>query len=109
MDIVRGNYPQVAYFIPDGDLGSSRIPFRYRMVSEPFQSFNVVAGGLIDTGTGGTIITGTKLEYNSKDKPKVIMNDILYSVSSIQPVITDAMAQGLVKKKLLAEYVIVLV
>lgn len=107
MDLVRGNYPQVGYFIPDGNTMEGRIAFKFRMVSEPFQAYNVVAGGLIDTGTGGVIITSTKLEY--KPKAKVIINDVLYSVKSIQPVITDPMTQGLLKKKLLAEYIITLV
>jgi hypothetical protein len=107
MEIIRGNYPMVGFFIPDGDTTQNRIAFKYRIVSEPLQSYSSTPNGLIDVGTGATIITSTKFQYTSKSK--VIMNDILYSVNSITPVITDAMAQGLVKKKLMSEYIISLV
>jgi hypothetical protein len=107
MELLRGNYPMVGFFIPDGDTNQNRIAFKYRIVSDAFQSYTTTPNGLIDVGTGATIITSTKFQYTSKSK--VIMNDILYSVASITPVITDAMAQGLVKKKLLTEYIIALV
>jgi hypothetical protein len=107
MELLRGNYPMVGFFIPDSDNTQNRISFRYRIVSEAFQSYTTTPNGLIDIGTGATIVTSTKFTYGPK--AKVIMNDILYSVASITPVITDAMAQGLVKKKLMTEYVIALV
>lgn len=106
MELLRGNYPMVGFYIPDGDTAQNRIPFRYRIVSDAVQSYSSTPNGLIDVGTGATIVTNTKFAYNTK--AKVIMNDILYSVISITPVITDAMAQGLVKKKLMTEYVLVL-
>jgi hypothetical protein len=107
MEIIRGNYPMVGFYIPDGDTAQNRIAFKYRIVSDAFQSYNSTPNGLIDVGTGATIITSTRFAFTTK--AKVIMNDILYSVANIQPVITDAMAQGLVKKKLMTEYVITLV
>lgn len=107
MELLRGNYPMVGFYIPDGDTAQNRIPFRYRIVSDAFQAYTTTGNGLVDVGTGATIVTSTKFAFSTK--AKVIMNDILYSVQSITPVITDAMAQGLVKKKLLTEYVIALV
>jgi hypothetical protein len=107
MELLRGNYPMVGFYIPDGDTAQNRISFRYRIVSDAFQSYTTTGNGLVDVGTAATIVTSTKFAFSTK--AKVIMNDILYSVQSITPVITDAMAQGLVKKKLLTEYIINLV
>lgn len=106
MELLRGNYPMVGFFIPDGDTAQNRIAFKYRISADAVQTYSSTPNGLIDVGTGATIVTSTKFQYTSKSK--VIMNDILYSVISITPVITDAMAQGLVKKKLMTEYIITL-
>lgn len=104
MILVRGDFPKVGWFIPDGDDLGVRIPFRYRMVSDSTQFFNSPVGGLLDIGSAATIVTGTK--FTMKNKSKVIINDILYSVKSITPFITDSVTEGLVKQKLLAEYVV---
>lgn len=104
--IIKGEFPNIAYYIPDGKNLQARIPFRCRIESPSGQAFSVNLNGLIDTGIGATISTPVKLEY--KSGAKVLLNDILYSVGAIQPYIPDSMAQGLVKQKINVEYIIAL-
>lgn len=98
MDYFSPNMPLQAYFIEDDKTMSQRIPFRCRIVEEGGLFYNRVIGGMIDQGTNAVIITKTELPLK-KSGSKVILDDILYSVISIQPYIPDTVAQGVFKRK----------
>lgn len=97
MQIFSPNMPLQAYFIEDEQHPHQLIPFRCRIVEEGGVFYNRVAGGVVDTGTNAMIITQKDLPYKSGSK--VLMDDILYSVISIQPFIPDTVAQGIFKRK----------
>jgi hypothetical protein len=97
MDYLSPNMPLQAYFIESEKTMSNRIPFKCRIVEEGGLFYNRVIGGVIDTGTNAMLITKTDLPY--KSGCKVILDDILYSVVSIQPFIPDTVAQGIYKRK----------
>lgn len=104
MDFIRENFPNVAYFIPDGINLNSRIPIKCRILDEEGQFFQVNLSGLIDVGTSATISTPTKLDMGKNSK--IILNDVLYSIKSIIPYLPDPSIQGLIKKKVGSEYII---
>lgn len=107
MYILHGDFPLIGQYLPDKNNQQERIPFKCRILNDAPQFFTTKAGGLIDVGTNLTIITPKRFQFVSG--ASVIIDGILYSVSSITPIIPDNVVQGFVKRKLLAEYVIQLV
>ena len=104
MFIYHGDFPLVAYYLPDKTNVQERIPFKCRIVSDAPQLFNTILGGLMDVGTNLTIVTPKRLIYEIG--ASVIVDGIMYSVASITPYIPDQVPQGFIKRKLLAEYII---
>ena len=97
MDYFSPNMPLKAYFIEDEKTMQQRIPFQCRVIQEGGQFYNRVIGGVVDVGTNAMIITKTDLPY--KNGCKVLLDEILYSVISIQPFIPDTVAQGVFRRK----------
>jgi hypothetical protein len=106
MFIYEGGFPLIAYYIEDKTNTQARIPFKCRIISEAGQFFTTTLSGLIDTGTNLTISTPKRLIY--KPGAKVIIDGIMYSVASINPFIPDNVSQGIIKRKINANYIIVL-
>jgi len=100
----REGFPNVAYYVPDKNKLSARIPFKCRIVQDAPQFFTESVSGLVDVGTNLQLLTYKPLEY--KTGAKVIFNDVYYSVTSITPFIPDPAAQGLVKRRIQVEYLI---
>jgi len=105
----NGNYPLVAYYIPDGSNTQSRVVFRCKKTSEAPQFYSESLSGLIDTGTSLTIITPKKFEFKAINEPKVLIDGIIYSVEGIYPYVPDQANQGPFSRKLNANYMISLV
>lgn len=104
MKVYNGNYPIIAYYVPDDENQQSRIPFRCRKVSEGAQFFTESLSGLVDTGTSLSIVTPKHLKYQKA--AKVIIDGILYSVTRIDPFIPDQANRGPFKTKNDANYLI---
>jgi hypothetical protein len=102
MDIFDGNMPKQAYFMYADD--QVRIPFRCRLEGDASQFYTRNIGGLIDIGTSALIVTKREFEY--RKGAKVILDDILYSVISINPFIPDNIAHGMFRRKASTRYVI---
>lgn len=108
MSVFNPGFPNVAYFIPDGDNLGQKIAIKYRTISESPQVYHQVIGGVSDIGEMGMVIsTWKKLEVEANSKMSV--NDILYSVQSIRAVVADQYSQGFTKAKNRTEYYIELV
>jgi hypothetical protein len=105
----NGGYPLIAYYIPKGSNTQSRIVFRCRKVSEAAQFFSQNINGVIDTGTNLTIIAPKRFDFVAKDKPKVIIDGIIYSVESINPYVPDQANVGPFNRKKNVQYLIQLV
>lgn len=97
MDYFSPQMPIQAYFIESDKTMDQRIPFRCRLLERGGQFYNRVAGGLLDVGTNAVLITKTDLPY--KSGCKVFVDEILYSVISIQPFVPDGTAQGIFRRK----------
>lgn len=97
MEVFSPNMPLQAYFIESEKDPHHLVPFRCRIVEEGGLFYNRVIGGVVDTGTNAMIITKTDLPY--KSGCKVLLDEILYSVISIQPFIPDTVAQGVFRRK----------
>ena len=106
MSIFNSGFPNVAYFLPTGE--GEKIAIKCRILTESPQVYAQPTAGLIDVGSQGmTISTWKKITINSKSK--MIVNDVLYSIQSIVPVVADPYSQGFTKTKNRTEYYIQLV
>jgi hypothetical protein len=103
MELFYNDMPQIAFYIPEGN---TRIPFKCRRISDGGQFFTRSAGGLMDSGTSAVLVTRAPLKYTNGSK--VILDDILYSVTAITPFIPDSVSAGVFKRKTQTYYTITL-
>lgn len=80
--------------------------FKYRQLSDGGVAYSQSISGLNDVGRGMTIVTGRRFDYKNGDR--VIIQDIVYNVTSIVPFIPDNVNQGFVKGKINTLYQITL-
>lgn len=104
MHTYNGNFPLIGVFLPDSKNTGHRIPFKCRIMGDEGQYFTVNAAGLRDTGVGLTIATPKR--FQKSEGARVILDGIIYSVSSIQAFIPDKTIGGSIRRKINAEYVI---
>ena len=100
----NGNFPLLAFFLPDEDNQQVRTPFKYRSITEGGAFYSQSLSGLVDVGTNLTMITPKRLVFTKGSR--VLVDGIIYSVNSINPFIPDNAAQGIFKRKLNAQYLI---
>jgi hypothetical protein len=106
MIIDNGNYPLIAYFLPDKDKPKERIIFKARYLSEESHFFIVNAEGLIDSGIELSLATPKKIKY-IPSKSGLIFEGARYSVSGVFRFVPDKTRENPFKRDFTMEYVIV--
>lgn len=105
--MIRGGYPDIAYFVPDNDNPQNRMAFICRIENEAGLYVNEPINGLIGMGASELILrTPVKLELGL-GASSIIFEDYFYSIISINKRIPDNRTRGFVKSEVFAEYIIV--
>lgn len=105
--MIRGGYPDIAFFVPDNRYPQNRMAFICRVESDSGFFVSQPMAGLIGRSKTDMIFR-TPVELPVSDgKSSIIFEDMYFNVKSVGKYVPDNRTRGFVKSEVFAEYIIV--